>query len=206
MQNAPPSSRRDLQLAEEIRLIAGAKHGDHASFETLVDLYMGKAMTVARTYTRNRDDALDLTQEAFYRVYRSLDRFREGEPFAPWFFKILRNTCLSWIDSHRRRRHLSLDAPFAGDDDGHTPTHPDLAAIRPEASLETGEERQMLHRAMGSLPMMHREILMLRHFEDLDYASIAKVLEIPIGTVMSRLFHARRKLKAALDAYMEISQ
>ena len=57
---------------------------------------------------------------------------------------------------------------------------------------------------MGGLPLMHREILVLRHFEDLDYASIAKVLEIPIGTVMSRLFHARRKLKAALDAYMEI--
>ncbi len=203
MHHDPSSSRGDLQLAEEIRLIAGAKHGDHASFETLVDRYMGKAMTVARTYARNRDDALELTQEAFYRVYRSLDRFREGEPFAPWFFKILRNTCLSWIEKHRRRRQFSLDAPFAGDEDGAAPTHPDHKTVRPEAATELGEERRKLHEAMAGLPLMHREILVLRHFEDLDYASIAKVLEIPIGTVMSRLFHARRKLKAALDDYME---
>lgn len=191
-----------MHPAEEIRLIAGAKHGDHASFEQLVDRYMGKAMTVARAYVTNRDDALELAQEAFYRVYRSLDRFREGEPFAPWFFRILRNTCLSFLGKHRRRRTLSLDAPLGGDPDGAPMTVADPACVRPERGAELSEEQRQLRTALDSLPLMHKEILVLRHFEELDYASIAEVLEIPIGTVMSRLFHARRKLKDELDAYM----
>lgn len=189
-----------MQPAEEIRLIAGAKHGDHASFEELVDRYMGKAMTVARAYVFNREDALELAQEAFYRVYRSLDRFREGEPFAPWFFKILRNTCLSHLQKHRKRKQVSLDAPM-GEDDAPMP-YADPTATRPEANAESNEEGRVLRQAIDSLALMHKEILVLRHFEELDYASIAEVLDIPLGTVMSRLYHARRKLKDALDAYM----
>jgi RNA polymerase sigma-70 factor (ECF subfamily) len=202
MIDAPRSSPADLQPAEEIRLIAGAKHGDHASFEELVDRYMGKAMTVARAYVNNRDDALELAQEAFYRVYRSLDGFREGEPFAPWFFRILRNACLSFLEKHRKRRHLSIDAPIGGDPDNSPMAVADPDSVRPEARVEQSEEQHQLRQALDSLPLMHKEILVLRHFEDLDYASIAQVLDIPIGTVMSRLFHARRKLKDALDAYM----
>lgn len=192
-----------MHPAEEIRLIAGAKHGDHGSFEELVDRYMGKAMTVARAYVRNREDALELAQEAFYRVYRSLDRFREGEAFAPWFYRILRNTCLNWLDKHKKRRHASLDAPIGGDPDGAPMSHADPSTVRPERQVEQSEEQRMLRAALDRLPLIHREILLLRHFQDLDYASIAQVLDIPIGTVMSRLFHARRKLKEALDAYME---
>lgn len=196
--NNPP----ELHPAEEIRLIAGAKHGDHASFEELVDRYMGKAMTVARTYVNNRDDALELAQEAFYRVYRSLDRFREGEPFAPWFFRILRNTCLSFLEKHRKRRHLSLDAPVGGDPDRAPMAVADPVCVLPEAQIEQSEEQRQLRAALDGLPLMHKEILVLRHFEELDYASIAEVLDIPLGTVMSRLFHARRKLKDGMDAYM----
>ncbi|MEZ5965720.1 MAG: sigma-70 family RNA polymerase sigma factor [Planctomycetota bacterium] len=202
MTEASRSSPATLHLAEEIRLIAGAKHGDHASFEQLVDRYMGKAMTVARAYVNNREDALELAQEAFYRVYRSLDSFREGEPFAPWFFRILRNTCLSFLSKHRKRRHLSLDAPVGGDPEGAPMAVADPSCVRPERGAELSEEHRQLRHALDSLPFMHKEILILRHFEELDYASIAEVLDIPIGTVMSRLFHARRKLKDALDAYM----
>jgi len=202
MTDAPRSSPADLYPAEEIRLIAGAKHGDHASFEQLVDRYMGKAMTVARAYVTNREDALELAQEAFYRVYRSLDSFREGEPFAPWFFRILRNACLTFVERRRRRRALSLDAPAGGDPDGLPIAVADARGPRPERGAELSEEQRQLQAALDTLPLMHKEILVLRHFEELDYASIATVLGIPIGTVMSRLFHARRKLKDALDAYM----
>ena len=72
-------SRSPLTVAEEIRLITGAKHGDHGNFETLVELYMGRAIGVAMGYVGNRDDAIDMAQDAFYRVYKHLDRFREGE-------------------------------------------------------------------------------------------------------------------------------
>src|SRR5262245_52567172 len=113
-----PSSRPTLQTtAEEIRCIAGAKHGDHASFEALVDRYMRSAIAVAQGYVGNREDALDLAQEAFYRVFKTLDRFREGEPFAPWFFQILRNACLSFLEKYRKRRAISIHAHDDDKDD-----------------------------------------------------------------------------------------
>jgi len=189
-----------LEVAEEIRLSAGAKHGDHASFETLVDRFMGRAITVAAGYTGNRDDALDMAQEAFYRVYKSLDRVREGERFSPWFFKILRNACLNFLDKRRRSRAFSI---HAADEDGNDFPIPDGALTPPEASVLAESQRQFWH-AVERLTLNHREIILLRHIEGLDYASIASVLDIPIGTVMSRLFHARQKLKQALEPYMEV--
>lgn len=180
-------------------MIAGAKHGDHSSFETLVDQYMGKAVTIAMSYVGNRDDALDMAQEAFYRVYKTLDKFREGEPFAPWFFRILRNACLNFLDKRRRRRALSI---HARDDDRPDMALPDSSS-GPAQQAETGEASVQFWLALKKLSLNHREIIMLRHFEDLEYAAIAQVLEIPIGTVMSRLFHARQKLRQVLEPYME---
>lgn len=195
-----PSPKRDaLEAAEEIRLIAGAKHGDHAMFETLVDRYMGKAITVAFGYVGNRDDAIDMAQDAFYRVYKTLDRFREGEPFAPWFFRILRNCCLNYIDRRKRRRAWSI---HARDDDGYEMPLPD-GALRPMEQLELDETRAHLWRCLEKLSVNHREIIMLRHFEDLEYAAIAEVLSVPVGTVMSRLYHARQNLRNHMDQYME---
>ncbi len=180
-------------------MIAGAKHGDHSSFETLVDHYMGKAVTIAMGYVGNRDDALDMAQEAFYRVYKTLDNFREGEPFAPWFFRILRNACLNFLDKRRRRRALSI---HARDDDRADMALPDSSS-GPAQRAETGEASVQFWLALEKLSLNHREIIMLRHFEDLEYAAIAQVLEIPIGTVMSRLFHARQNLRQVLEPYME---
>ena len=188
-----------MEAAEEIRLIAGAKHGDHASFEALVDRYMGRAVNVAVNYVANREDALDLAQESFYRVFKNLHRFREGERFAPWFFRILRNTCLNWLEKHRRVRKFSIHAK---DDEGEDYPLPD-GALSPPNQAEQQEAQQEFWKALEKLSMKHREIIMLRHFEDLEYAEIAAVLDIPIGTVMSRLFHARRRLKEALEPYME---
>jgi len=202
MHGKPTGSQTPLNTAEEIRLITEAKHGDHASFENLVDRFMGRAMSVAMSYVGNREDALDLSQEAFYRVYKNLDRFREGEPFAPWFFRILRNACLNYLQKRRRRRSFSIHA--RDDSEGDFPL-PDESSD-PTAPTESREAQKQLWDGIEKLSVAHREIIWLRHFEDMDYATIAEVLEIPIGTVMSRLFHARQKLKAALTPYMESPQ
>jgi RNA polymerase sigma-70 factor (ECF subfamily) len=199
--NAGPMPRNSpaLSVAEEIRLIAGAKHGDHGNFETLVELYMGKAIGVAMGYVGNRDDAIDMANDAFYRVYRHLDRFREGERFAPWFFRILRNCCLTFLSKRRRARQVSIHPK---DDDSFGIPLP-ANTLGPTAAAEDKELSKELWKAMEELSLQHREIILLRHFQDLDYASIAEVLEIPIGTVMSRLFHARKRLKLLMDPYIE---
>lgn len=194
-----PGSREILQAAEEIRLVTGAKHGDHASFEALVDRYMGKAVTVAMGYLGDRDEAMDLAQEAFFRVFKTLDRFREGEPFAPWFYRILRNACLNHVDKHRKRKTRSIHAQGDGDEGLPLPS----GCLTPEQHAEASEQQRAFWQAVEKLPQKHREILMLRHFQDLDYQAMADVLGIPIGTVMSRLFHARQKLRALMEDYME---
>lgn len=199
MQGDRSGTRRALSVPEEIRLIAGAKHGDHGSFETLVDHYMGRAIAVARGYVGNREDALDMAQEAFYRVFRALDRFREGERFAPWFFKILRNTCLSFLDKRRRSRSFPIHGQTEEDSD--VPVSD--GAPGPGENSALRETHRELWKCLQELPMKHREIILLRHFQELDYQSIADVLEIPIGTVMSRLFHARRKLREIMQSSME---
>lgn len=191
-----------MNAVEEIRLIAGAKHGDPQSFETLVELYMPRAIRVAYGYVGTRDEAVDLAQETFFRVFKSLDRFRDGEPFAPWFFRILRNACFTHLRKHRRPGHFSADQVGA-DGDGPRFEAPDPKAVAPEDGVELDETQRQFWLCMERLSVNHREILLLRHFEDMDYASIAEVLDIPIGTVMSRLFHARRKLRDAIEPYME---
>jgi RNA polymerase sigma-70 factor (ECF subfamily) len=177
---------------EETAWISRAKRGDQRSFELLVERFMGRATAVAMGYVGNRADALDLAQEAFYRVYKSLDRFRDGEPFAPWFFRILRNACITYLEKYRKPGHRSL----SGDPERDIPDYeiPD-ESLTPEVLVDRDEAKVELWKAIARLPLKHREILLLRHFEDLEYARIAEVLSIPIGTVMSRLFHARRKLK-----------
>ncbi len=191
---------RSLSAVEEIRLISEAKHGDPRSFETLVERYMGRAVHVAMGYVGNRDDALDMAQEAFYRVYRTLERFRDGEPFAPWFFRILRNACLTFLSRRKRRRAFSISRRHDDEGDFELPDHAQLA---PVDRAELNEGQRQFWKCLETLPMKHREIILLRHLEDLEYAAIAEVLGIPIGTVMSRLFHARRKLRGAMIPYME---
>ncbi|MHC5063006.1 MAG: RNA polymerase sigma factor [Planctomycetota bacterium] len=200
MPKSAKSSSGPLNIADETRLIAGAKNGDPGSFEQLVDLYMGRGIQVAMGYVGNREDALDMAQETFYRVYKSLDRFRDGEPFAPWFFRILRNACLNFLAKHRKPGHFSLQAKSDEEKDYDLP---DGINLGPPSQVEMQESHRQFWRALEKLGMNHREIIMLRHFEELDYAAIAKVLDIPIGTVMSRLYHARQKLRAALEPYME---
>jgi RNA polymerase sigma-70 factor (ECF subfamily) len=192
---------RAAETAEEVRLISGAKHGDHRCFEVLVERYMGPAIQVALGYVRNRDDAADLAQEAFYKVFRSLGSFRDGEPFAPWFFKILRNACLTFLERRKKRRAWSI---HGSEDDDRPDFEPaDGQGLCPRERAEMAEVERAFWDALETLSDRHREIVLLRHVQDLDYAQIAEVLDIPIGTVMSRLFHARQRLRVALREFME---
>ena len=193
-----------LNAVEEIRLISGAKQGDHGSFEALVDRYMGRAIRVAYGYVGNRDEAVELAQETFFRVFKSLERFRDGEPFAPWFFRILRNACLSYLQKHRKRGHFSMNQSRPGSDGEDVRIEfADERSAPPDALAEASEAQRQFWICMERLSVTHREIIVLRHFEELEYTAIAEVLDIPIGTVMSRLYHARRKLRAALEPYQE---
>jgi len=181
------------------RLMTAAKHGDHAAFDELVTALRQRAFAVACTFVGSREDALELTQEAFLKTYRARATYRESEPFLPWFHRILRNTCFSHLRKHRKLRPASL----SGDaDEGEADWEIDAEAPDPASGVEHGEVVQLLRQAFARLGARDREILALRHFEELAYREIADQLGIPEGTVMSRLFHARRRLRAELGPHL----
>jgi RNA polymerase sigma-70 factor, ECF subfamily len=155
--------------------------GDPEAFRTLVDHYQGRALGHAIAIIRNRDDALDVVQEAFLNAHRALRTFDRERAFYPWFYAILRNCCYRQLASRR------TDA-----------TGSEMRVDLLESPGVSVEERLAIEEALAALSPADREIVMLRHFDGLSYAELAAALGIPAGTVMSRLFNARKRLRESL--------
>ncbi|MEO0650766.1 MAG: RNA polymerase sigma factor [Planctomycetota bacterium] len=180
---------------EATRLMTAAKHGDANAFDDLVKQLRPRAFRMAKSLVGSRDDALELSQEAFLKVYRARETYRDGEPFLPWFHRILRNTCFSFLRRAKRLERVSIDS--SGDEDGGSwEIIDDAPPVSREAELD--EVRTQLAAGQAELSPRDREILTLRHEQDLSYKEIAEALDIPEGTVMSRLYHARRRLRDRL--------
>jgi RNA polymerase sigma-70 factor (ECF subfamily) len=179
--------------------MTATKHGDRDAFDRLTETVRGRAFRVAASLVGSRDDALELTQEAFLKTYRARETYRDGEPFLPWFHRILRNTCYSFLRRHKKVRVRSLSEPAHGADDDAGDWELEGDAPAPDAGLVADERAQAFWSAFNQLSARDREILALRHFEELAYREIANELGIPEGTVMSRLFHARKRLRARLE-------
>lgn len=187
--------------AEATRLMTAAKHGDREAFDRLVESLRGQAFHVAVGLVGSREDALELSQEAFLNTYRARDSFRDGEPFLPWFHRILRNCCFSFLRKRGRLTNRSLSAPAQVDEEGDWDIADDGPA--PTESLFADERARQFWSAFRTLSARDREILTLRHFRELSYQQCADTVSIPIGTVMSRLFHARRRLREALPSELQ---
>lgn len=180
-------------MENERDLLERAAAGDLAAFESVVAAHRDRAYRYALSLVRSHHDALDVAQEAFVRAFRSLRKFDTARPFLPWFLRILRNLAFNRLEKVKR----SADRPGRAED---SDTLRWIASTDPgpAARMETQETVALVQAALGTLSADHRDILVLRHFEDLSYEQIAESLEIPVGTVMSRLYHARRNLARAL--------
>ena len=161
--------------------------GDGEGFEMLMNRYRQRAYGIALGLTGNHDDAMDAVQKAFIRIHRSLKRFRIDEPFFPWFYRIVRNTAHNQRrDEKRHKGEMPLE--WVKQPDG-----------RPDPLSETvaGDLRGRLWDGIQELPEEMREVFHLYHFEGFKYREIADTMDIPIGTVMSRLHAARLRLRKA---------
>ncbi len=190
----------DPMEAQASQLMTRAKAGDREAFAELVQKLRGRSFAVARSLVGSREDAMDLSQEAFLKTYRARETYRDGEPFLPWFHRILRNTCFTHLRKNRRLKKVSLN-PGPEESSGNWEIEDE--APPPSADMEADERARAFWTGFNSLSSRDREILGLRHFKELSYQQIADALAIPIGTVMSRLFHARRRLREALGPLME---
>lgn len=180
-------------MHDDTELMRRAKRGDVRAFSVLVERYKERAYMIALGIVGTPEEAMDVSQDAFVSAWRAARTFRDDRPFYPWFYAILRNKCFNSLRRTRVRRENSLDAARdAGFDvaDG---------SPGPADAAERSELRELLMRELGRLDPVHREIITLRHFEELSYKEIAHVLGCPLGTVMSRLYAARRALRARLE-------
>ncbi|NIA15769.1 MAG: sigma-70 family RNA polymerase sigma factor [Nitrospiraceae bacterium] len=183
----------DATTFDEAAAVLEARNGSRVAFEALVKAYQRRAYAIAYGFVGNREDALDLAQEAFARAYRAMDRFDTKMPFYPWFYRIVRNACLTHLKKKKRHGEVSLTALVAS---GYQVTD---GEARPAQAAELEELRREIAGALEGLTPEHREIIVLRHLQELSYSEIAACLGIPKGTVMSRLYSARRSLRSVLE-------
>lgn len=171
--------------------------GDRAAFGTLVRLYQRRAYAAAYGLTGNREDALELAQEAFVRAWRAMGRFDTQMPFYPWLYRIIRNLSLNHLKKKRRRGEQSLSAMV---DNGYDVIDDEPG---PRGCAEHGDLQAEIREAMSALSEDQQEILRMRHFLEMSYVEIAQALGIPQGTVMSRLHAARKNLKRVIETARE---
>src|SRR6266852_3915880 len=178
------------------KLVRGAQKGDMVAFEELVERHRDKIFARAYSMMRNEDEAIDLSQEAWVKGWQRLRQFQGEASFGTWMTRIVINLCLDQLRKHKRQRTESIEEMT--EESGGVERHMPIVTINPTAGLERGELRQRIDRALGQLSHEHRTVLVLHEFEELEYKEIAKVMGCSIGTVMSRLFYARRKMAALL--------
>ncbi len=164
-------------------------------FERLALPHLGAAYNLARWLTHNDHDAQDVVQDAFVRALRYIGSLR-GDDARSWLLQVVRNTCFSWLEKNRPAELLRFDERDDNDDAIHDIAAP--AADEPQAVAARQAERAQINQAIAALPIAYREVLVLRELEDLSYSDIARIADIPIGTVMSRLARARGLMRQAL--------
>ena len=185
-------------MSEE-QLIRRAQQGDNVAFEELLLLHQKKVYNLCLRMSANPDDALDLSQEAFLRAWRSLGQYQFEASFSTWLFRLTSNICIDFLRRKKRRQETSLTESYDDSDEGAELSVPD-AQPGPEQQAMTNETKIELARAMEQLSPEHREILQLRVIEDLQYEQIADILGVRVGTVKPRLARARLSFRKILKA------
>lgn len=187
---------KDYSSADDQSLVRSAQKGDTGAFEELVARHRDKIYARAFSMMRNEDEAIDLSQEAWIKGWQRLKQFQGESSFATWLTRITINLCLDRIRKLKRRQTESIEA--MDEDSGGVERQMPVITVNPTERLERGELRQRIDKALNELSEAHRTVLVLHEFEDMEYKNIARTMNCSIGTVMSRLFYARRKMAALL--------
>lgn len=182
--------------ADDKELVRAAQSEDMGAFEELVARHRDKIFARAVSMMRNEQEAIDLSQEAWVKGWQRLKQFQGDSSFSTWMTRIVINLCLDQLRKQKRRQTDSIEA--MEEESGGVERQMPVVTINPTERLERGELRQRIDRGLAQLSPEHRTVLVLHEFEELDYKGIAKAMDCSIGTVMSRLFYARRKLAAVL--------
>jgi len=159
--------------------------GNKELYQEIVSRYMQTAYYVALGFVHNHQDALDISQDSFIRVYRKIRHYDPERPFFPWFYRVMKNLCMDHLKKLRRLNEVPLE---------------DNLILREEKCDR--EMKAVLWRGIEKLPFEQKEIIILRYFRQYSYQEIAEIINKPVGTVMSSLFYAKKRLKDIIGKYL----
>ena len=187
------SGGHTVEQEDESAIIRQCQRGSSRAFGVLVERYKQPAYFTALGFVGDHEAALDLSQEAFIKAYRAIKKFKVGHTFFTWYYHILRNLCFNHLrDATHRPR------PFSEIGEHTLDTLADTAAD-PIVAAEANELKEMIWKGLNRLKIHEKEIILLKDFQDFSYKEIADLLQCPLGTVMSRLYTARKALKTELE-------
>ena len=190
------SDREDREWVATVAADASSEAEAKAAFEKLYGKYRERVYGILWRMLRNREDALDATQDVFIRVLRAIKQFNPDGRFFTWLYRIAVNRGIDIIRRRKTRKENAYDPDWTSEEESRPPESRRFRG--PEENAEVSEFRERLEHAIAQLSEDHRAVFLLYSEEQLRYEEIAEVLDVPIGTVMSRLFHARRKLREQL--------
>jgi RNA polymerase sigma-70 factor (ECF subfamily) len=187
------------QQSDDFQLIRSFQAGNETSFEELVRRYQRQVANIIYLTLGDRSEIKDLTQEAFIRVYRSLDRFAFDSSFYSWLYRIVVNLCIDELRRRKIKRTLSLD--FLSESRFERERSSFSQRTSADDELLAQEKQSIIREALNALPTDYKTVLILREYNDLSYADIAKILKISQQAVKSRIFRARSELRKLLKDY-----
>ena len=194
---------------DDLTLVKRVRGGDQRAFKLLVERYQRKVYAVALGMLKDKEEAMDVSQEAFVKVYKYLDHFKGDASFYTWLYRITVNIC---IDIIRKRAGAGGEAVEFDETMPMDVSEANIGALgsrlgtNPQKSALRRELAEKIQEALATVPEKHRAILLLREVEGMSYEDLARTLDIPKGTVMSRLFHARAKVQKILSQYLELDE
>jgi RNA polymerase sigma-70 factor (ECF subfamily) len=197
------NSKFSSRAKEDVELVTLAQQGNQSAFAKLMERYRESIYFMALKMVHNRDDAEDLTQEAFSKAFNNLSHYSAEFAFSTWLFKIATNNCIDFIRK-KRLQTTSLDSSAITNEEGESPTIavPDYNP-NPEQTIIKEQRAERIRAVIEKLSPKYRQLIELRYFEELSYEEIAEQLDIPLGTVKAQLFRAKDMLYSLLKSSQE---
>jgi RNA polymerase sigma-70 factor (ECF subfamily) len=195
------SNEAAVDDVDDLELVDRARAGDSEAFRGLFERYHRRAFSLACGVVRNRDDALDVVQEAFIKAHKHIGKFEGTSSFYTWLYRIVMNLAIDHIRRSKRARNVELNDALGhseSDSVGGESLLPRILDDHPGKSLARKEMREHIGTALGELSDNHRAVLVMRELEGLSYEEMAQAMGCSKGTIMSRLFHARRNMQKRL--------
>lgn len=185
-------------MVSDVELIGKFNNGDLDAFEQLIIRYEKKIYSICFYFLKNREDAEDAAQEIILKLYKKLGSFRNEASFSTWMNYVASNTCRDYLRKRKRNKVLYLDDDIQTED-GRISRELPSEESTPEERVENKELGALMQDTIAKLKEDHREILLMREYQELSYEEIAEILGISVGTVKSRIYRARKDLKAILS-------